>query len=310
MTETLPTPASDQVQTTPAGAKNESWTVLEILRWTTGYFKEKGIATARLDAECLLADALGTERLRLYIDFEKPVTPEERDRYRALVRRRTDERLPVALLLGKKEFWSLPLEVTPDVLVPRPETETLVEAALQASAKMDAELEIFDLGTGSGAIALALAKELPEARITASDLSAAALEVARRNAEQLELASRLELLCGDGFEPVTGRRFDLIVSNPPYLAESEAPGLAPELSHEPKQALFAGPEGTELLCRIAAQAGDRLKPGGWLGLELAPHQAEQVMGWLREAGFEHVTAHRDLTDRARVVSGRRPPTGD
>jgi release factor glutamine methyltransferase len=156
---------------------------------------------------------------------------------------------------------------------------------------------------------LALAKERPEARITATDLSAAALEVARRNAEMLEFVSNIEFCRGDGFEPVAERRFDAIVSNPPYLAESEAPDLAPELSHEPKQALFAGPEGTELLRRIAEEAGSRLQPGGWLGVELAPHQAETMMGWLREAGFEDVIVHRDLTDRARVVSGRRPRTG-
>ncbi|MBW2244296.1 MAG: peptide chain release factor N(5)-glutamine methyltransferase [Deltaproteobacteria bacterium] len=287
--------------------QDKVWSVLELLRWTTSYFEEKGVDTARLDAECLLADALGIERLRLYIEFEKPVTPDERDRYRGLVRRRADERMPVALLLGKKEFWSLPLEVTSDVLVPRPETETLVEAALQATT--EGPLEILDLGTGSGAVALALAKERPEARITASDVSAAALDVARRNAEKLELGSSLEFCCGDAFEPVAGRHFDVIVSNPPYLAESEATELAPELSHEPKQALFAGPEGTELLRRIAEEAGSLLNPGGWLGVELAPHQAETMMGWLLEAGFEDVIVHRDLTDRARVVSGRRPRTG-
>ncbi|MCP5069730.1 MAG: peptide chain release factor N(5)-glutamine methyltransferase [bacterium] len=282
--------------------------MLELLRWTTSYFEEKGIDAARLDAECLLADALEIDRLRLYIDFEKPVTPEERDHYRALVRRRADERVPVALLLGKKEFWSLPLEVTSDVLVPRPETEILVEAALQAMT--DAPLEILDLGTGSGAIALALAKERPDAHIIASDVSAAALEVARRNAEKLELASSLEWSCGDGFEPVGERCFDIIVSNPPYLAESEARELAPELSHEPKQALFAGPEGTEFLLRIAEQARERLTPGGWLGVELAPHQADAMSDWLREAGFEDVMMHRDLSDRARVVSGRRPRMGE
>ncbi len=215
--------------------------MLELLQWTTGYFAERGIGTPRLDAECLLAHALGTERLRLYLDFEKPASPAERARYRDLVKRRAEERIPVALLTGSKEFWSLPLEVTPEVLVPRPDTETLVEATLQALRGREGPLEILDLGTGSGAIALALARELPRARVVAVDRSAAALAVAARNAERLELASRLDLLHGDLFEPVAGRRFDAVVSNPPYLAEGERGALEPELAHEPKEALFAGP---------------------------------------------------------------------
>ncbi len=284
---------------------DKRWTVLELLQWTTSYFTEKGIETARLDAECLLAHALGQPRLGLYLEFEKPASPDERARFRELVTRRADERVPVAQLLGTKEFWSLPLEITPDVLVPRPDTETLVEATLQGLAGKGEEPSILDLGTGSGAVALALAKEFPKAAVVAVDRSAAALAVAERNAEKLELSERIEFLLGDLFAPVAGRRFDAVVSNPPYLAEAEAQGLAPELAHEPKEALFAGPLGTEVLERIADEAEAFLAPGGWLAVELAPAQAETVGQWLGQRGFEQVQVHRDLGERERVVSARR-----
>ncbi len=289
-----------------AATPEKRWTVLELLQWTTTFFKEKDIESPRLDAECLLAHALETERLRLYLDFEKPASPEERARFRELVTRRADERIPVALLTGSKEFWSLPLQVTSDVLVPRPDTETLVEATVRAFENVPAPTEILDLGTGSGAIALALAKEYGEARITAVERSPAALEVAERNAESLELTERIRFLRGDLFEPVEGEFFDVIVSNPPYLAESEAPSLAPELAHEPKEALFAGPEGTEVLERIVKAAGARLRPGGFIALELAPAQAQTVGSWLEAAGFEGVQAHKDLGGRERVLTGTKP----
>jgi release factor glutamine methyltransferase len=198
---------------------NKSWTVLELLRWTTAHFAAKGIESARLDAELLLASTLGCERLRLYLDFEKPVAAEERARFRALVRRRGEERVPVAYLTGVREFWSLPLSVTPDVLIPRPDTETLVAAVLARRPEREAPLAVLDIGTGSGAIALALAVERPRAMVTASDLSEAALAVARQNAEALGLSERVRLLTGDVFAPVEGERFDVIASNPPYVAE-------------------------------------------------------------------------------------------
>ena len=289
-----------------AATPEKSWTLLELIQWTTTFFTEKGIDNPRLDAECLLAHALDIERLRLYLDYEKPATPEERVRFRELITRRADERIPVALLTGAREFWSLPLEVNGDVLVPRPDTETLIEATLRAFAAVPAPRDLLDLGTGSGAIALALAKEYGEARVTAVERSAAALEVAGRNAESLGFAERVRFLQGDLFEPVAEESFDVIVSNPPYLAESEAPSLAPELAHEPKEALFAGPEGTEVLERIVKAASARLRPGGLIGLELAPPQAETVRSWLVEAGFVDVQTHKDLGGRERVLTGRQP----
>jgi release factor glutamine methyltransferase len=280
------------------------WTVLELLRWTQGHFASRGIESARLDAECLLAHALGSDRLRLYLDFEKPVEAEERARFRELVRRRADERVPVAQLTGRKEFWSLAFEVTPDVLVPRPETEELVAWLLDRLPDREAELAILDVGTGSGAIAVALASELPKARLTATDVSQAALAVARRNAERHGVAERIRLLAGDGFEPVRGERFAAVLANPPYVPEGDAAGLPPELRHEPRAALFAGPEGTDLLRRLARELPAHLEPGGFAAFEVGAGQAEAVCGWLGEAGLTEVEARRDLTGRPRIVVGR------
>ncbi|MBM4383634.1 MAG: peptide chain release factor N(5)-glutamine methyltransferase [Deltaproteobacteria bacterium] len=288
---------------------SDTWTVLALLKWTTDYFKQKGIESARLDAEALLAFALGTDRLRLYLDFEKPVLADERARFRELVKQRTEARTPVAYLTGTREFWSMPLAVTPDVLVPRPETETLVEAVLAELPDVEAELTAFDLGTGSGAIALALAKERPKLRVVAGDLSAAALAVAERNASAHSLGDRVRFVHGEGFTPVLGQRFDVIVSNPPYLAESEADSLAPELAHEPRGALFAGSDGAALLRKIAHEAPLFLNQGGLIALELAPAQADELTQTLARCGFEGPRTHRDLGGRARVVTARARRTG-
>lgn len=318
--------ASDAAQGTPvaaasgreADARREpkasgvtSWTVLDLLRWTTRHFAERGIDTARLDAELLLAHALGCERLRLYVDFDKPIGEAERARFRELVRARAADRVPVSILLGRREFWSLDLAVTREVLTPRPETETLVAAALDALPDREAEWRVLDVGTGSGAIALAIASERPKARVTASDVSAAALAVARGNAEALGLAERVRFVEGSLFAPVAdalaaGVRFDAVVSNPPYVARRDAASLPPELRHEPEQALFAGEDGTDLLRALAAEVAAALAPGGFAAFELDPRQAERVAGWLAEGGLLDVAVHRDAAQRPRVVSGRRP----
>jgi release factor glutamine methyltransferase len=299
MTERIPAPAAR-----PQSGQPRRWTVLELLRWTQGHFAAKGIESARLDAECLLAAALGCDRLRLYLDFEKPVGAEERARFRELVRQRADERVPVAQLVGRKEFWSLPFEVTPDVLVPRPETETLVDWLLGRVREREAELRVLDLGTGSGAIAVALASELPKAHVTATDLSPAALAVAARNAERNGVADRVAFLAGDGFAPVAGERFDLVASNPPYVALRDEAGLPPELRHEPRAALFAGPDGTDLLRRLAAEVGEHLAPGGAAAFEVGEAQADTVARWLQAAGLREVGVVRDAAARPRVVTAR------
>ncbi len=282
-----------------------TWTVLELLRWTAGHFESRGIEGARLDAECLLAHALGCERLRLYLDFDKPVEDAERARFRELVRRRADERVPVALLTGSREFWSLRLAVEPGVLVPRPETETLVGAALELFPESEAELRILDLGTGSGAVALALARERPKARVTATDVSPRALALAARNAESLGLADRVRFLAGDLFAPVRGERFDLVVSNPPYVAEAEAAALAPELGHEPGEALFAGRDGTDVLLRIAAEADEAVAEDGAVAVEIGAGQEAVVREGFEESGFGPTALHRDLAGKPRVLTARR-----
>ncbi len=288
----------------PTSERARVWTVLELLRWTSEHFASLGIDTPRLDAECLLAFALGGNRLKLYVDFDKPVSPEERAGFRDLVRRRADERVPVAQLLGHKEFWSLALRMAPGVLIPRPETERLVEVALDLFPDPDAELRILDLGTGSGAIALALASERPRAQVTASDISPRALDAARANAANLGLGERVRFLAGRWFAPVCGERFDLVVSNPPYVAESARGRLAPELAHEPPEALFAGPDGLSHLRELCAGVSAVLAPGGGFALEISPEQAGPVADWCSEAGLLDVKVSRDLANRPRVVSGR------
>lgn len=281
------------------------WTIIALLRWTTDHFAKLGIDTARLDAECLLASALGVDRMRLYLDFEKPVGEAERGAFRELVRRRGSARVPVAQILGRKEFWSLPLRVTPDVLVPRPETETLVAAALEL-LPVDRPVAVLDVGTGSGAVALAIACERPQARLVATDISQAALEIARQNADELGMAERIRLVWGDGFAAVAGESFDLVVSNPPYVAESQRGSLPPELAHEPEVAVFAGTDGLRVLRQLSAGVACALSPGGGFAVELAPEQAPTVADWCREAGLLDVRTLRDLAGRPRVVAARKP----
>ena len=306
-----------------SAGSDETWTVLRLLTWTTDYFKRAGIDTARLDAEILLAHALETERLRLYIDYEKPVLPAERDAYRALVQKRAQERIPVSQLLGEREFWSLRFKVTSEVLTPRPDTETLVEWALSkataASSRPGADsqdasqvadsagsLRIVDIGTGTGAIALALASELPHAELVATDLSPSALQIAAENADVLRMGERVRFVEGDLFEPLANEVFDLIVSNPPYVARRDAGTLPPELSHEPDMALFSGEDGLDVIRRLVAEASDHLSPGGWLGVELSPEQADEVEVEFEQRGWIEVERRFDLAGRARVVAARKP----
>lgn len=286
-------------------SSRRSWTVLELLRWTTAHFAERGIETARLDAECLLAHALGSSRLRLYLDFDKPITEAERAVFRELVRRRAGERLPVSQLVGRKEFWSLPLRVTHQVLTPRPETETLVAAALELLPEGSAR--VLDLGTGSGAIALAIAHERPDAMIIATDVSQEALKLAQQNAEELGMAERIVFAAGDAFEAVHSARFDLVVSNPPYLDAADAAGLPPELRHEPEQALFAADSGLGMLRILARDAAGWLQPGGALALEHAPDQGAAVAEACRLGGLTKITLHRDLGGKPRVTTARLEP---
>lgn len=286
-----------------SAAPPKIWTSVELVRWTHGYFRDHGIPSARLDAEVLLAHVLGCERLDLYTKFDRPIEAGERASYRELVRRRATERVPVAYLTQTKEFWSLPLRVTPDVLIPRPDTETLVRAALAAAPGAK---RVLDFGTGSGAIAAALAGELPDATLVAVDASAAALDVARANFEALGLAARVESRVADSLAALAGGGFDLVVTNPPYVPSAELETLAPELGHEPRAALDGGSDGLDLIREIAREVGAALsaQPAALL-LEVGAGQAPAVSKILAEAGFEDVRAHPDLAGIERVVEGWR-----
>jgi len=257
----------------------------------------------RREAEVLLGAALGRSRAWLLSHpDERIVDCEATDRYEAYVTRRAHGE-PVAYLLGEREFWSLPLRVGPGVLVPRPETELVVERAL-AHFPVGNTFEALDLAAGSGAIALALASERPHCRVTACDLSPAAVAATRENSLLLQFGDRVSVSQGTWFEPVTGRMFDVIVSNPPYIATDD-PRIEPAVRrYEPPEALFSGPTGLEALQAIAADAPAHLRPGGWLIVEHGDTQGEAVRGLFETAGFRDVQTFRDLGDRERCTEGR------
>lgn len=275
-----------------------TWTSLELVRWTTGYFARHGVVSPRLDAELLLAHVLGVERLDLYLRFEQPIPEAARAGFRELVRRRAQERVPVAYLTGRREFWSLGFEVTPAVLIPRPETEVLVRAVVDLAPRRAA-----DVGTGCGAIAAALARALPGCEVVALDASAAALEVARANLLRLGLAERVSLVAGDGPAALPGD-FDVIASNPPYVPSGEIDGLAPELRHEPRVALDGGADGLQVISAFLRAAPARLRPAGAIALEVGLGQAPAVGRLLREAGARSTDVRKDLAGVERVVVGR------
>ena len=254
-----------------------------------------------LDAELLLAHVLGLPRAALRLGGAREVAPGDAERFATLVDRRASGE-PVAYLTGRRGFWTLELAVTPAVLVPRPETELLVEAALERLRPLRAP-DILDLGTGSGAVAIALASESPGARVVAVDTSAAALEVAAANAADAGVA-HVTFVKGHWYEPVGSRRFDCIVANPPYLAAAD-PHL-PGLAHEPRGALVAGPSGLEALEEVVGGAGDHLREGGWLLVEHGAGQGAAVRRSCATAGLESVETLADLAGLERVTVARRP----
>ena len=279
------------------------WTILRLLEWTARFFESKGIETARLDAELLLAHALACRRIDLYARYDEVPAGEPLNRFRAMVKQR-GARTPAKYLTGECEFYSLKLAVSPSVLIPRPETEFLVERALEVLPK-DGETLVADLGTGSGAIAIAVAARRRKARVVATDASADALAVARGNTERHDVAGQVELREGSWFQALEpGMLFDAILSNPPYVARADLERAMPEVrDHEPRRALDGGHDGLDSLRPLVAGAPEWLKPGGWLIVEVGAGQAKAVVALADEAeNYEAPTVAPDLAGIGRVVS--------
>jgi release factor glutamine methyltransferase len=297
-----------QLGAVAVGGDREPLTVLDILRRSTTWLGERGSDSPRLDAELLVAHGLGLTRLDLYLQFDRPVEGAERDAIRALIRER-GRLVPVAYLTGTREFWSLPFHVEPGVLVPRPETEHLVEVALPMLQGADAPV-FADVGTGSGCVAIALLHEVEAARAHATELHAKPLEVARRNAERHGVADRLTLYAGDLLEPlrptVDFGRLDAIVSNPPYVRRDDASVERGVRDHEPPEALFvSGEDALEVVRRLATRALDALRPGGLLAVEIGHDSADDARALFEGTGYVEVRSTPDLAGVDRIISGRR-----
>lgn len=280
-----------------------NWTIGRLLNWTAQHLARHGAEFPRLDAEVLLAHVLGCQRVDLYgLRFAEPASEEVRQRYGELIRRRLAG-CPVAYLVGHKEFFKLDLEVSPAVLIPRPDSELLVLECLELARKLPAP-RILDIGTGSGNLAIAVAKQHVGARLTATDLSAAALQVARRNAQRHQVAARIRFLEGDLFAPLEPQeRFDLILCNPPYIPHEELPRLpAGVRDYEPHLALDGGPDGFALFDRLIAQAPEHLEAGGWLLIEIgAPQELPARQRLSADSRYRLLPTVRDFSGHPRVL---------
>jgi release factor glutamine methyltransferase len=285
-------------------ASVERWTTRKLLAWTAEHFEQRQIDSPRVAAEMLLSHVLGVPRLRLYMEPDRPASAEERDRFRGLVAR-AGKHEPVDYLIGKAPFFSLELRVGPAVLIPRPSTETIVEHVLQRQRGRDSEgsVLIADVGTGSGAIAVALAKHLSDARFVATDLSDDALEIARQNAADHGVADRIDFRQGDLLEPLSGQRFDYLLSNPPYIRDAEWADVAPNVrDHEPTSALRSGPDGLDHLRPLIADAATHLRPGGQALFEFSSTQADAVLDLAAAApGIENAVILKDHEQFPRVL---------
>ena len=287
-------------------ATGEIWTVGKLLKWTEQYFTSKGLDSPRLDAEVLLSHVLKKERIYLYVHFDEPLETAELSSYRELIKKRLSHE-PIAYIIGEREFMGLTFKVTPDTLVPRPDTEILVEAAMGRLKKQVPEkgenLCIADIGTGTGAIILSLLKFLPAANGMAVDISPEAIAVAEENAAEFALTDRVKFFCGDLLTPLEGQRFNAIISNPPYIPTSEMNSLMPEVrSFEPRLALDGGADGLDFYRRLLAESTAFLMPKGFLAVEIGLGQAPIIISLVAEnkawgkteivkdlAGIERVT---------------------
>jgi len=280
--------------------------LVEYLARATEYLDRHGISSPRLNAELLLCHQLGITRLEIYTNFDKPLAEADAGAYRRMLLERAGGR-PLQLITGETCFRGLTLEVRPGVFIPRPETEVLVEAALEVLPVEGAGLRVLDLGSGCGNVALSIASERDEAEVTTVEVDQGAVELTRANIEKTGLAGRVTAIAGDLFEPLApDALFDLIISNPPYVPEGMRESLPAEVADfEPAAALFAGPEGLDVITRIVEGAPARLAPGGWLALEVDESHASSVGSTLESQGWAEVDVLQDLAGRQRVARARR-----
>ena len=285
------------------------WTILKILKWTTSYFKSHHIDSPRLTGEILLAHVLGINRIDLYLRFDQPLSPLELGEFKTLIRRRVN-REPVAYIIGSREFWGINFDVTPDVLIPRPETEFLVEEALKKIPTNPSSLNhIFDIGTGSGAIIVSLAVNRPGHYFFASDISEKAVTIAVENARKNGLNDKIDFFVGELFSALheNSEKFDMILSNPPYIAGSQIAGLDPEVSKfEPLPALDGGADGLDIIRKIIQSAPGFLKQNGILMLEIGYDQQKRVDQIIKECGdYSGIEFIQDYAGHDRVVVMRK-----
>lgn len=284
------------------------WTIQRLLAWTTDFFRERGIESPRLDAEVLLSALLGRDRMYLYVHFDEPLEPEELARFRGYVKERAAH-VPLAYVLGRREFMGLDFRVTRDTLIPRPDTEILVQCAVDfLRARLEAggaACSIADIGTGTGAIALSTLRYTEGTRADAVDISPAAVAVARENAEMLGLAERVAVHVGDLLAPLTGRRYDMILSNPPYIPTADIATLMPEVrSYEPHLALDGGTDGLNIYRRLMADAPALLKEGGAIAVEVGIDEAAAVAALaMAHPHIVRTEILKDLAGIERVVVG-------
>jgi release factor glutamine methyltransferase len=286
--------------------QTEPWSIKRVLAWASDDFRRRNNQNARLDAELLLGEALGIDRIQLIVQAGRPLTEGELGRYRALIKRRRNGE-PIAYILGRREFFALPFRVDRRVLIPRPDTELLVETALNGTRARHLYGRMLDLCTGSGCVAIAFAKDRPTWRVTALDLSPEAAALARENAQRAGVVHNLGVLEGDLFAPLPrAARFELITANPPYIPSGDIAGLDVDVrDFEPRLALDGGEDGLTVTRRLLGEAPSYLVPGGLLALEVGFDQAPAVAALFEASGFAEVARAKDLAGIERVVSGRR-----
>jgi len=282
------------------------WTIKSLLDWIAPYLEEKQVDAPRLCAEMLMCHVLGKQRLDLYTEFDTVVPPGQLAQLRAMVKRAGDHE-PVAYLVGKTEFYSMELAVRPGCLIPRPETEMLVQHAIEFLRTREGQQSVLDLCTGSGCIAAAIAHNFKDAHITATDLSQDALDIATENITKHQLTDRITLCQGDLLTPVSSGPFDLIVSNPPYVSEAEYEALDKNVKdYEPREALLAGPQGLDIYERLLGQIEPHHKPNAAVMLEIGYSQGPQLHSILEKTGlFSHLQVHKDLQKHDRLMVGIR-----